>query len=50
MTTLWQNQAKRIVGNESALMDDTVALFDSTTILFGGANPPTVWTLQIKTT
>lgn len=50
MTTLWDNQNKRMVGGESSiLMNDTVEIFDSTTALFGGANPPTVWVNQVKT-
>lgn len=49
MVTLWENQQKRMVGSGSTLMDDTVALFDDNTALFGGANPPTVWVNQVKT-
>lgn len=48
MATLWQNEIKRQVGDSSILMNDTVALMDSTTALFGGANPPTVWTQEAK--
>lgn len=49
MTTVWQNESKRQVGNSSTAMDDTVVTFDSTTVLFGGANPATVWTQEAKT-
>ena len=49
MTTIWQNEAKRQVGNSSTAMDDTVVIFDSTTVLFGGSNPATVWTPEAKT-
>jgi hypothetical protein len=48
MTTIWQPETKRQVGISSILMNDTVALFDSTT-LFGGSNPVTVWTPEAKT-
>lgn len=49
MTTLYNFQAKRQVGNETTLMDDTVAIFDSTTVAFGGASPATTWTFINKT-
>jgi len=49
MSTSWNNEPKRQVGNETTLMDDTVAVFDSTTVLMAGANPPTTWTNEVKT-
>ena len=49
MTTVWSGEPKRQVGSSSVLMNDTVALMDSTTELFGGSNPPTVWTQEAKT-
>lgn len=48
MTTTWQNEVKRQVGNETTLMNDTVVLFNGTQLM-GGANPPTTWTLETKT-
>jgi hypothetical protein len=44
MSTLWQTQSKRNVGNESTIFDDPIVIFDSLTALFGGSNPPTEWT------
>lgn len=49
MTTLYNFQEKRQVGNETTLMNDTVAIFDSTTVSMGGASPATVWTFTNKT-
>lgn len=49
MTTIWNNETKRQVGNSQTAMDDTVVIFDSTTVLFGGSNPVTVWTQEVKT-
>ncbi len=49
MTTTYTFQEKRQVGTENTLMDDTVAIFNSTTVNFGGAAPATVWTFTNKT-
>jgi hypothetical protein len=47
--TIWQNEAKRQIGNSTTAMDDTVVIMDSTTILFGGVGTPTVWVNETKT-
>ncbi len=49
-STIWSNQNKRNVGNSSVLVDDPVAIVDSTTVLVGGSNPVTDWVFQQKAT